>query len=208
MSDKPQLKPVTKIQIGESFTIAKEHKGGSILSHTTVTLYPNDPVSAAAFAAVLNHQVAKRPSLLAVIGVGRQVWPPTVTTQNVDVSGSTAGIPCGIGQYAAALAVAKLVEEDIITQDVGDSLAGIVVQQFHHWELKMEDAEQILFEQYTGARAAILKAFAGGGSLEDTKKNAGHVHELVSNGAFGNIDPARIPAILKGECKPIEPKAA
>ena len=111
-------------------------------------------------------------------------------------------------QYAAALAVAKLVEEGVITEDVGNSLAGIVVQQFHHWELKMEDAEQILYEQYTGARAAILKAFAGGGSLEDTKSNAGHVHELVSNAAFGNIDPARIPAILKGECKPIEPKAA
>lgn len=211
VSEKPAFEPVTKITVGESFTIADEHKGGVILSHSTATIYPNcSPVYEVAFAAILNQQVRQRPALLAVLGVGKQVWPPTVTTQNVDVNGSTADIPCGYGQCAAAKAVADLVAEGIITEEIGNSIAGIVVQQFHHWALTHEDVEHVLREQYHGARNAILKALGGGGSYKDTIANVDHVHELVSNAAFGAIAPERVKEILhtKGAAKFLPSKAA
>lgn len=203
MADKPQFKPVAKMLLGEAFTIAPgdKHKGGVVLAHTTATIYPHGPLYEVAFADLLNKQVPKRPSLLGVIGVGKQVWPNVVTTQNVDVKGDTANIPCGYGQYAAAKAVTDLVVEDVITQDLGNSIFGIAVQQFHHWDLTEADAEWVVHLQYACAKAAILKALGGGGSYEDTKKNVDQVHELVSKEAFGKIDPARIKDILAGNCE-------
>lgn len=197
---KAEVVKIDCILYGEAFTIQEEHEGGILLGHTTVTIYPKGPVYEAQFSADLNEQVKGRPGLLAVIGVGRQVWPPTCTKQNVDVRGSTAGIPCGIGQFAAAKAVTDLVTDGTISKEVGDQIAGITIQQFHHWELGMEHAEFVLNDQYNCAVDAIKKALAGGGSYEDTKANVDHVHELVSSGVFGNIDPERVPGILKGEC--------